>query len=355
MKRFIAHIRVYFLAVVLCLLLVQCAPQSGVEGGADGVPGEKTSTTFAMSTIVTQTAWGDGAERALKEVNEAFVAYEERLSLFGGEGDIARLNRDAGQWVDISPKTAALLQKSIALSESSEGTFAVTIAPLTRAWGITTDTPRIPPQSEIDELLPLVDDGALLLEEGRAMLPREGMGVDLGGIAKGAACSLAEEIYEKNGVESALLDIGGNVYARGTKPGGDPWVVGFRDPAGGYIASLPLEDEVIAVSGGYERYFEEDGKRYIHILDPRTGYPAESDIVSVGVIDGDGAVADFYSTTLFIEGLEAALNYMRDGGTAIVLDEEGNLYVSRVLEEGFRLREETQGAYELIYIDAEAP
>lgn len=344
-----------FLAATLCLLLVQCTAPPEAESGTDGAPQEETSTTFAMSTIVTQTAWGEGAAQALEEVNGAFVAYEERLSLFGDEGDIARLNRSAGQWVDISPETAALLEQSVALSTGSGGAFAVTIAPLTRAWGITTDTPRVPPQSEIDELLPLVDDSALQLEEGRAMLPREGMGVDLGGIAKGAACSLAAEIYEKNGVDSALLDIGGNVYARGTKPGGDPWIVGFRDPAGGFIASLPLEDEVIAVSGGYERYFEEDGRRYIHILDPRTGYPAESDIVSVGVIDPDGAVADFYSTTLFIRGLEEALGYMQDGGAAIVLDGEGRLYVSRALEEGFQLRDETQDAYELIYIDAEAP
>ncbi|MDL2219292.1 FAD:protein FMN transferase, partial [Ruminococcaceae bacterium OttesenSCG-928-O06] len=135
-------------------------------------------------------------------------------------------------------------------------------------------------------------------------------------------------------------------YARGTKPDGTPWRVGFANPGQdgpAYIASFQLRDAVIAVSGAYQRYTEIDGARYGHIFDPRTGYPAESDIVSVGVIHADGATADFYSTTLYVQGLDAALTYIKEGGAALVLDEGNTLYVAESLREGFLMNEEAQG------------
>lgn len=347
MKKKVRNIALALAAMMLCSILAGCAPAAE----------EKKSSTYLMSTLVTQTAYGEGAEEAMAEVEEALGAFEQRLSLFGEEGDIARLNAAAGgDWVDIDPATTELLQKSQALSAGSEGAFAVTIAPLTLAWGVTGAAPRVPSDEEIEALLPLVDDEKLDVREGSARLLQPGMAVDLGGIAKGEACAVAEKIYATHHVDSALLSIGGNIYAKGEKPNGRPWQVGFRDPgseADGSIATFPLRDEVISVSGGYERYFEEDGERYIHIFDPRTGWPAQSDIVSVGIIDPDGAVADFYSTTLFVLGREKALEYMKAGGRAIVLDDAGVLYVSRSLEDGFALHEENEQSYDLVYVEEE--
>lgn len=312
------------------------------------------ATTFAMDTLVTQQAYGPNAQAAMRQVNQALADYSARLSMFQPESDIARVNSMAGTApVRVQPATASLLQQALALSAQSEGAFAVSIAPLTLAWGVTSGKPRIPSADEISALLPLVDDTAVKVDGDTVYLPWAGMGLDLGGIAKGAACGLIADIYRENGITSAFADIGGNIYAHGRKPDGSPFRFGFVDPDSDgtrYIASFTMEDAVIAVSGGYNRYFEVDGQRYIHILNPTTGMPAESDIVSVGVIATDGAEADFYSTTLFIWGRQRALAYMEAGGTAIILDDEDTLYVSECLREGFELTPETATQYSLIFV-----
>lgn len=320
--------------------------------------GQKFSaSTFVMDTLVTQEAYGANAQKAMQEVNLALADYQDRFSLFVENSDISRVNASAGgAGVQVAPETAALLRQSLALSAQSEGAFAVSIAPLTLAWGVTSNTPRVVPQSEIDTLLPLVDDSKVKVEGDVVTLDKAGMGLDLGGIAKGAACSVVQDIYEKDGVESALLSIGGNIYVKGTKPDGSQYRIGFRDPThdeASYIASFYMQDQVMAVSGGYERFFEQDGKTYIHIMDPRTGCPAESDIVSVGAVDKDGAVADFYSTTLFVWGKERTLQYMRSGGAAIMLDGNNNLYVSASLQDGFEMHDVNGAGYTLHFVAAE--
>lgn len=312
------------------------------------------STTFVMDTLVTQTAYGPNAQAAMREVNIALADFEKRLTLFSKESDVARINLAAGrESVEVAPETAALIQQSVQLSQQSDNAFAITIAPLTMAWGVTTDSPRVVPPEEIQSLLELVDDSAVKIEGNRVGLERTGMALDLGGIAKGASCSLIQEIYFKNKVESGIVSIGGNIYVRGNKPDGSDFRVGFRNPYEGemsYIASFSMPDKVMAVSGGYERFFEENGQRYIHIIDPRTGMPAVSDILSVGVVDQDGAVADFYSTTLFVWGKEKTLDFMRNGGSVIMLDQENTLYVSKSLEESFSMHDSAKDKYTLIFI-----
>ncbi len=306
---------------------------------------------YGMSTLVDQKAYGASAEKAMAEVQNAFVQFEEELSLYNENSDIAKINAASGKSpVKISAEAYDLLTQATQLSSISNNAFAITVAPLTLAWGITSDTPHVLSQSEIDALLPLVDDSALILENGTAFLKNEGAKIDLGGIAKGTACNLAKKIYEENGVKSALLSVGGNIYVKGKKPDGSAYRIGFRDPtksAQTSIASITLEDEVLAVSGGYERYFEENGTRYHHILDPKTGAPASSDIVSVGIIEKDGTKADFYSTTLFVWGKEKTLAFMKNGGKVIMLDAENNLYVSRALEPSFEL---VETGYNVIFI-----
>lgn len=315
---------------------------------------QHTAATFAMDTFVTQSAYGPNAPKAMQQVNAALAEYENRLSLFRPQSDIVAINNAAGgEGVQVSEETAALLRQALELSAQSDGAFAITVAPLTQLWGITSGKPNIPAQAEIEALLPLVNDESVQIEDNTVTLPQEGMAIDLGGIAKGAFCNNAAKIYEENNVKSALLSIGGNIYAHGAKPDGSPYRIGFRDPAGGensYIASFFMQNSTIAVSGGYERFFEQDGQKYIHILNPQTGWPAQSDIVSVGVVHRDGTVADFYSTTLFVNGVQAALRFMKTGGTAIVLDSSNNLYVSQSLYEGFILEEGLPVEYNLTFV-----
>ena len=315
------------------------------------------STTYAMSTIVTQRAYGLQAEQAMRQVESTLREFEGRLSLFDQDSEIAAINAAAGDHpVRVSAATFGLLRQSLALSATSEGAFDITIAPLTQLWGITTDHPRVPTQQEIDGALALVGDAEVQLDQqaSTVFLPRAGQAIDLGGIAKGNACVLAQRIYEDCGVKSAVLSIGGNVYVRGRNPDGEQFRVGFRTPKRAdesYIASVALENQVMAVSGGYERYFEEGGVRYHHILSSETGYPAQSDIVSVGVICEDGTRADFLSTTLFVWGTEKTREFMRshDDVAVILLTEGDELLVSRSLQESFRLSEQGAG-YRVTFI-----
>lgn len=337
---------------LICVILVACIVTGLIFAARQRK--EYTHAFLGMDTMITQTAYGPNATAAMLAVEEALLAYAEQLSLFNPTSDIARINESAGgTGVEVSSDTVQLLQQGLQLSAQSKGAFALSIAPLTLAWGITTATPHVPTQEELDALLPLVDDTAISIEGNVVTLFKKGMGIDLGGIAKGAACTIARDIYMQHGVTSACLSIGGNIYAYGTKPGGTQFRIGFKNPTGGvnaYIASFHLEDAVIAVSGGYERYFEQDGQRYIHVFNPQTGYPAESDILSVGVIHPDGAVADFYSTTLFVQGAQSALQYMRQGGNALFLDDTDTLYVSESLRDSFTLNSNLSHSYTIVYV-----
>ena len=311
---------------------------------------------FAMDTVVTQTAYGPQAEAGTQAVTRCLAQLEARLSLYVPTSELAAVNAAAGrQPVAVSDDTFALLAQTLALSARSQGAFQATIAPLTQLWGITGEHPSVPSAAAIAAVLPLIDDSSVLLDADAhtVYLPQAGQALDLGGIAKGYACDAARQAYAASGVQHALLSVGGNICAVGGRPDGQPFRIGFRDPDGGaesYLASFLLRDGVAAVSGGYERYFEQDGVRYHHILDPQTGWPAVTDVVSVGVIGDNGAEADFWSTTLFCWGRERALEWMRTAEQAVILlDDAGVLYVSASLEEGFCTEREGQ---QVVFVEA---
>lgn len=328
-------------AAALCAGLAGCAPSEPVS-----------RTDFFMSTLVTQQAYGWGAEEALARAADTLGEWEQRFSLYEEDSDVCRINAAAGvQPVQVSEATAALLAQAKALAQTTDGAFALTVAPITLAWGVHSDSPRVVPPEECAALAALVDDSALQLGQDTAFLQKAGQGLDLGGCAKGAALDAVAGVYAQAGVESALVSLGGNVYARGTKPDGTPWRVGFRDPSGGdnaSLASFELTDAVIAVSGDYERYFEQDGVRYGHIMNPATGAPAQSDIVSVGVVCETGLEADVRSTEMFVRGRDAALAYFEAGGTGLMLCEDGVLYVSRSLQGSFELAPGVQATVEFV-------
>jgi len=314
-------------------------------------PKKHTNTTFAMSTVVFQTTYGENSEEGMQAVNRELKEWEDKFSMFDKNSIISKINNAAGErWVTVDFTVLDILTKSKELSSKSGGAFAITIAPITNLWGITTDEPRVPKIKEIEQVLPLVDDSFLLIEDDKVKLAQKKMGIDLGGIAKGAFCSVVKDVYSKYDIKSGLISIGGNVYAHGTRPDGKVFEIGFKDPYGEseYLASFPLSNACVATSGGYERYFEAGGESYIHIFDPCTGNPAKSDIEAVSVICEDGIEADFWSTTLYVQGLEGALSYMRSGGIAIVLDKDKTFYVSLSLADEFKLYDM---GYKIEYIE----
>ncbi len=296
------------------------------------------STDFVMDTFVEQKLYGENAKAAVEEISARLRDYEQRFSMHLDSSEISKLNAAAGKGtVELSEDVLELLSRGRELSLCSKGAFDITIAPLSQTWGITSESPSVPTEAAIEEAKTLVNAADLLLHgDGTAELKREGQAVDLGAIAKGAACDIVREVAAEYNIRRGYVSIGGNIVALEQKPLGSDFWFGVRDPEGDASASIcavQLYGKTMATTGGYERYFEEDGVRYHHVLDPQSGAPADSDLLSVTVICEDGALADYLSTTLFILGKDTVLSCLdRDDFQLIAVGEDGTVYCSAALE-----------------------
>ncbi|MEG1848964.1 MAG: FAD:protein FMN transferase [Oscillospiraceae bacterium] len=294
---------------------------------------------FVMNTLVEQRWYGEHAQEAYDEIIASLRTLEQKLSLYVETGEIAQLNAAAGKApVAVSKDVYQLLKAAVACGEASDGAFDLTIAPLTLCWDIAGEHPHIPAQEEIDRARALVDYRKLRLDDQAqtAFLEEPGMQVDLGGVAKGMAASAMREIAQKHGVQG-FLSIGGNMMVEGKKPDATDFRIGIRDPRADqteYIAVLALDGLTMATTGDYERYFIENGVRYHHILDPFTGYPSQSDLISVTVISENGTLADCLSTTIFLQGSEALEHYFaRDDCMVLAVTRDKKVYATPALWE----------------------
>lgn len=304
------------------------------------MPSEATKELFAMDTYITMTAYGRNAEEALTEATDKLTDLEQLWSVTDSDSDIYAVNHSDGQPVSVSEETAALLSFTLQMAEETGGALEPTIYPILTAWGFTTEENHIPLKAEITEILEHVGYERVRLEGNTVQLD-SGMMLDLGAVGKGYAGDLLAEILRENGVTSALLDIGGNIQAVGTKTDGSPWRLGLRDPfTGGTLGVLEISNMAVVTSGNYERYFiGEDGKQYGHIINPVTGYPAESGLASVTVIAEEGRMCDALSTSLFVMGLEQATEYWRQHQNfdMILITEEGEIYLTEGIMDVFTL------------------
>ena len=302
---------------------------------------EFTSELFAMDTYMTMKAYGPGAESALNDISSMISDLDSHLSVTNTESEIYQLNHAEGQAVSLSDTTADLLRKALALGGTTGGTLALTSYPLSLAWGFTTGDYQIPDQATIDGLLPLVDDSAITLDGNSAALP-SGAQLDLGAVAKGYAGDRAAELLQDVGVTSALLNLGSStIRAIGAKPDGSSWRIAIQDPndTSAYAGVVSVTDMAIDTSGGYERYFEgDDGEIYWHILNPDTGYPAKSGLISVTVLSDSALTGDGLSTALFVMGLDKAIDYWRENGgfEFILITDDNEIYVSQGAESLFQ-------------------
>jgi len=286
---------------------------------------------FAMDTVMSITAYGNGAEDAVTAAMTKVNELEGLLSRTRTGSEVTALYLAAPESVPLSADTLRVLALTREWHEKTGGAFDVTIAPVAAAWGFGgSGEYQVPAPEKLEELLAMVDGSSLTLTESSAALPAKGMEVDLGGIAKGYAAAQAEQVLRDHGIESALLDLGRNITVIGTKPDGTDWRVAVQDPAdsSGAVGVLSLRDRSAVTSGGYQRYFEQDGVVYHHIIDPRTGYPAESGLISATVVCADSALADLLSTAVFVLGEEAALNLRQtEGGFDLILVTDDNRVV----------------------------
>lgn len=305
------------------------------------------SKNFGMNTVMTHRAFGRNAEEALGAVRDEAARLEALLSRFIPVSEISRINRSAGMKSErLSGDTYEVLSRAVGFSRCCQGLFDVTIGPLVTLWNSSKDTCKPPEDSRIRQVLPLVDYTGLLLDSsGKAAgLKRIGQSIDLGGIGKGFAGDKFLEVFSKYDVKSAFTNIGGNVAALGAKPDGSPWRVGIRHPRqeNSLIGLVSVADKAVVTSGDYQRYFiDSNGKRYHHILDPSTGYPAESGLVSVTVVADSSMDADALSTILFIAGMNKGIEILKSfpGTEAIFIDVNLMVCVTRGLKDCFQAGE----------------
>ena len=328
--------RIWTAALVLGLLL-------SLPAGCQVEDVEEESRIFAMDTVMTLTYHGQDREsgrEALEEGVAAVYELEDLLSATAPDSEISALN-EAGQ-AHLSPDTAQLLSAALELCALTGGALDITAYPAVEAWGFTTGEYRVPNQAELEELGDHIDYTRVSLDQESASLP-DGMKLDLGAVAKGYTADRLAKLAQERGITSALLDLGqSTILALGAKPDGSPWRIGIQDPQGeGYLGVLELEGQAMGTSGGYQRYFERDGVRYWHIIDPATAAPARSGLLSVTVVSPSGLACDGLSTALFVMGLERGTQFWRDHPElefeALFILEDGSLALTSGLKDSFTL------------------
>ena len=290
-------------ALLLSFLLSGCAAR------------QESRTVFCMDTVMTLRVSGPEAAQALERV----------------EAELYRLDALLGPDAPESAEAQALLERAAEISRMTGGAFDCTLGAVSALWGFGTEQARIPSEDEL---------AAALAVSGWEKTAAPGRRIDFGAIGKGYAAAQARRILTDAGVSSALLSLGGNVLALGRKPDGSRWQVGLQDPDDpeAYFGVLSAEDESVVTSGGYQRYFEQDGVRYWHILDPKTGRPARSGLLSVTVVCRDDALADALSTALFVLGAEDGAALWRahpDLFDAVFLTDDREILVTQGLETRF--------------------
>ena len=291
------------------------------------------SEIFALDTAITLKVYGSKRVVVLKKLEDKINELDDMLSTGKETSEVSRLNR-SGEAV-LSPTVANLVKRSLDIYKKTDGLFDITIYPLMELWGFPTKNYKVPLEKEIEEKLKLVGSDKIdFNEETRKIsFKNKGMEIDFGGIGKGYITDELVKILTDEKVESAIINLGGNVFGFRKKPDGSLWNIAIRDPnePDKYMAAIRLEDSAVITSGGYERYFEENGIIYHHILDPRTGKPSESGLKSVSIISKDGTLADALSTSLFIMGEEKAIGYWKENGNdfdILLMTKDNRLLVS---------------------------
>lgn len=326
--------RILSLALFLAFMLTGCAWEQELSA--------QERSLFAMNTYMTFTAYGKNAAEALDMALEQVEEAEALWSVTDQNSEIYQANHSGGQPVTVSDETAQLVSFALDMAEQTDGAVDPTIYPVLSAWGFTTQSKQVPEEGQIASLLQNVDYGRISLEGDRLTVP-DGMQLDMGAVGKGYAGDLVIEVLKEYGVESALINLGGNVQAIGSRPDGNDWRLGIRAPwEEGNLGVLRNSDAAVVTSGGYENYFEdEEGNIYWHILDPSTGYPADGGLQAVTIIGEEGKLCDALSTALFVMGEDGAVKYWRANGgfDMLLVTEDGEIILTEGIAGQFTLNE----------------
>ncbi len=340
--------------IVLVLLSITLIITGCEDKESEVVNNSKISASeFLLDTHVNITLYGTDDESHFTEIFEEIERLENILSVHVEGSDLDLLKDNAGvKPVKVSEDTIKVIEKSIKYSKLTNGLFDITSGPLIDLWGIGTGSEKIPTQDEIDKAIELIDYTKIKIDkdESTVFLEDDGMIANLGAIAKGYIADRVEEKLYDLGVESAIINLGGNVQLIGDKPDGSLFRIGIQDPdedRGGNIGVYTGKDVTIVSSGDYERFFIKDGVKYHHILNPKTGYPVDTEIKSVSIITDESFEADALSTSVLLSGWDKGIEMVEntEDVEAIFINKDHQVYITEGLQEDFNFDSDN---YELL-------
>lgn len=308
------------------------ASMERVKFGDEGDTGQERELTLfkkaalSMGTVFEASIYVADEYKADKAFNDVFKEINRLdylMSNYKEESELSKVNKKAAsEPTNCDNELAYIIEQSLRYSDITDGAFDITVGPLMKKWGFFKEQGRIPGKEELESVLESVSYKNIIIEEKiKKSLFRDpgvvktvsfrnpGTQIDLGGIGKGYAVDMAIRVLKGNGINSALINFAGNIYAFGTPPGKDSWVIGLQHPrkSEGLLGSFEIKDKAVSTSGDYEKFFTIDGERYSHIIDPRTGYPVKG-IVSVTIVTDNATRADALSTGIFVLGLEKGMD-----------------------------------------------
>lgn len=329
--------------IVIIMLVANIVALIFIKGNKAIQPYEKKF--YSLGTIMTLTVFGKKGEKAVEEAQKKIMSIDDEMSVFKDHSEVARINKNAGgKLLPVSQDTYFVIKKAIKFCQLSQGTFDITIRPIIGLWATGSDKQRVPSQIEIDDKLKLVNYKDVILDEknNAVGLKYKDQEIDLGGIAKGYAADQVKNIFLNKRIKSALINLGGNVFAMGKKLNGDAWKIGIQNPLserGDFVGIISVMNKSVVTSGNYERYFNIDGKKFQHIIDSRTGYPSESKIISATIISDLSIDGDGLSTGVYILGINKALNLIGslNGIEAIFITEDKKISVTSGMKDNFQL------------------
>lgn len=327
---------IILIIVLITAFLFGCTNKN--ENKAD-LPISKTD--FYLGTVITIKIYDKEDEAILEKAFEKIKDIENKMSIDIEESEVSKINENAGlNFVEISEDTFNVIEESIYYSELSKGYFDITIGPLVKLWNIGSESARVPLQEEINTNLNKIDYKNILFnkENKSVMLKNKDMVIDLGGIAKGYIADEIVKVLKDNGVNSAIIDLGGNIFALGNKDNNKKWTIAIQNPfsiRGEYVGIIEVENSSIVTSGVYERFLEYKGKKYHHILNPYTGYPVENDLAGVSIISDKSIDGDALSTSIFSLGLKDGIELVEkiDNVEAVFITNDKGVYITSGLKD----------------------
>lgn len=301
-----------------------------------------TATALKLNTVITITIYDSQDQSILDDAMALCDEYEQIFSRTSEESELYQLN--AGELADadgistVSDSLSDLIATGLSYAALSEGAFDISIAPVSSLWDFTSGEGTVPDQAEVEAAVELVDYRQVFQDGNQIHFGMDGMELDLGAVAKGYIADRLKEFLVSRGVESAIIDLGGNVLCVGERPDGTPFRIGIQRPFADRnetLAAVEISGKSVVSSGIYERYFEQDGVLYHHILNPKTGYPYDNGLTSVTIISEQSVDGDGLSTTAFALGLEKGLELINSlpDVQAIFITEDGELHFSENFED----------------------